>query len=171
MKLTLSTIAAIAAITLSAHAADVKITDVHICCKGCVTGVEEAIAKVDGVKAEADKDAHTITLTAADTATLQKGADALIKAGYYGKSEDSNVKMHAHTGAKGEKVTSLKIEGVHLCCGKCVTAVDKALKTVDGVKEHTAVKNAKSFEVTGEFNDKEVFAALQKAGLTGKVAN
>jgi hypothetical protein len=38
------------------------------------------------------------------------------------------------------------------------------------VKEQTAKKGAKSFEVTGDFNDKEAFAALQKAGLTGKVA-
>ena len=74
------------------------------------------------------------------------------------------------TGAKGKKVQALKLEGVHLCCGRCVTAVDKAVKSVAGVKEHTAKKNAESFEVTGDFNDKEVFDALQKAGLTGKVA-
>jgi copper chaperone CopZ len=59
---------------------------------------------------------------------------------------------------------------VHLCCGKCVTAVDEAVKSVPGVKAHTAVKNAKTFEVTGDFNDKEVFTALQKAGLTGHAA-
>jgi copper chaperone CopZ len=67
-------------------------------------------------------------------------------------------------------VQTLKLEGVHLCCGKCVSTVDKAVKSVAGVKEHTAKKNAESFEVTGDFNDKEVFDALQKAGLTGKVA-
>jgi hypothetical protein len=48
--------------------------------------------------------------------------------------------------------------------------VDEALKSVSGVKGHTAMKGAKSFEVTGDFNDKEVFAALQKSGLTGKAA-
>ena len=65
---------------------------------------------------------------------------------------------------------TLKLEGVHLCCGKCVSAVDKAVKSVSGVKEHTAKKNAATFEVTGDFNDQEVVEALQKAGLTGKVA-
>jgi len=64
----------------------------------------------------------------------------------------------------------LKIEGVHLCCGKCVKAVDKAVKSVPGVKEQTATKGAKSFEVTGDFNDQEVFTALQKEGLSGKIA-
>jgi hypothetical protein len=36
------------------------------------------------------------------------------------------------------------------------------------VTTNTAAKDAKSFTGTGDFNDKEVFAALQKAGLTGK---
>jgi hypothetical protein len=48
--------------------------------------------------------------------------------------------------------------------------VDRAVKSVTGVKEHTATKGAKSFAVTGDFNDKEVFAALEKGGLTGRVA-
>jgi copper chaperone CopZ len=73
------------------------------------------------------------------------------------------------TGAKGEKVQSLKVDGVHLCCGKCVKSVNTALESVTGVKANTATKGAKSFEITGDFNDKEVFAALQKAGLTGQV--
>jgi hypothetical protein len=47
--------------------------------------------------------------------------------------------------------------------------VDHAVKSVAGVKEQTATKGAKSFEVTGDFNDQEVFTALQKEGLTGKV--
>ena len=90
-------------------------------------------------------------------------------AGYFGKSSDAGIKMASETGAKGKKVQTLKLEGVHLCCGKCVSAVDKAVKSVPGVKEHTAKKNAESFEVTGDFNDREVLDALQQAGLTGKV--
>jgi copper chaperone CopZ len=93
-----------------------------------------------------------------------------VAAGYFGKSSDKEIKMNSDTGAKGEKVQTLKLEGVHLCCGKCVSAVDKAVKTVPGVKEQTAKKNAESFEVTGDFKDKDVLDALQKAGFTGKVA-
>jgi copper chaperone CopZ len=48
--------------------------------------------------------------------------------------------------------------------------VDKTVKSVAGVESHTAARNAKTFEIKGDFNDKEVFDALQKAGLTGKVA-
>jgi len=170
-KLFLSAIIA-SALALSAQAADVstKISDVHLCCQSCVKGVEKAVANVNGVTATVDKDAGTVTLTGPDAASVQKAAAALVAAGYFGKSSEAGIKMAADTGAKGKKVQTLKLEGVHLCCGKCVTAVDKAVKSVSGVKEHTAVKNAKSFEVTGDFNDQEVVDALHNAGLTGKVA-
>ena len=172
MKISLAGIVTALALTFSAQAADVstKISDVHLCCQSCVKGVNKAVATVKGVKTDVDQDAETVTLTGADKATVQKAADALVAAGYFGKSSDSGIKLAADTGAKGTKVQTLKLEGVHLCCGKCVSAVDKAVKSVPGVKEHTAKKNAESFEVTGDFNDKAVTDALQKAGLTGKVA-
>ena len=50
-----------------------------------------------------------------------------------------------------------------------VTSVNDALSKVAGVKGNTAARNAESFEVTGDFSAKEVFAALNKAGLSGKV--
>jgi len=158
------------ALSISAWAADVtaKISGVHLCCKSCVTGVEKALGGVQGVTVAVDKDARTVSLTGPDTATVQKGANALVAAGYFGKSSDASIKIAADTGAKGKKVQSLKVQGVHLCCPKCVTAVTEALNPVAGVKGNTATKGAKSFEVTGDFNDKEVFAALQKAGLAGK---
>ena len=172
MKTILLSIMIACALTLSARAADVtaKISGVHLCCKGCVTGAEKAVSAVKGATASVDADAETVSLTGPDTATVQKAADALVTAGYFGKSGEASVKMVADTGAKGKKVQSLKLEGVHLCCGKCVSAVNQALKSVSGVKEHTAKKDAATFEVTGDFNDKEVIEALHAAGLTGKVA-
>jgi copper chaperone CopZ len=92
-----------------------------------------------------------------------------VAAGYFGKSSDPEIKLISKTGAKGEKVKSLEVEGVHLCCGKCVKAVGTALGEVPGVTGNTATKGAKSFTVNGDFNDKDAFAALQKAGLTGQV--
>jgi copper chaperone CopZ len=169
MKRLAVSIFSVAALVFTAQAdVTVKISEVHLCCKKCVTGAEKAVTKVDGATATVDKDAGTVTLTAADTATLQKAADALLAAGYFGKSGDSSVTLADHSGATGAKVQSLEISGVHLCCKKCVTAVDKALKSVSGVKSDTAEQGAKKFEVTGDFTDKDVFDALEKAGLTGK---
>ncbi len=156
------------ALSLRGADSSAKINGVHLCCKNCVTGVEKAVEKVPGAKAEVDQDAGTVTLSGPDSATVQKAADALVNAGYFGKSSDSSIKIDSSTGAKGAKVQTLHLEGVHLCCAKCVKAVDKAVKSVDGVKEHTAVKGAKAFDVSGDFNDQEVFTALQKEGLTGK---
>lgn len=158
------------ALTLNAPAeeAHAKFTDVHLCCTGCVNGVEKAVSEVEGAKAAVDADNGTVTLTGPDTATVQKAADAMVKAGYFGKTQDG-VTLKADSGATDKKVQSLRVEGLHLCCSKCVKAVDRAVKSVPGAKEHNAVKGAKSFEVTGDFNQKEMMAALQKEGLSGKV--
>ena len=171
MKTSIASVLFVFALGLSIQAAHstVKISEVHLCCKGCVTGVEKAVAEVQGASVSADKDAGVVTLSGADKATVQKAADALVAAGYYGKSSDSGVKIKSDTGAKGKKVQSLQVNGVHLCCGKCVSAVNEALDSVAGVKANTAAKGAKSFTVTGEFTDSDVFGALQKAGLAGRV--
>jgi len=172
MKNTLASVVIALTVSLSAQAAEVstKISDVHLCCQSCVKGVQKAVADIKGVTVDADQDAGTVTLKGPDKAGVQKAADALVAAGFFGKSSDAGIKLSSNTGATGKKVQTLKLEGVHLCCGKCVSAVDKAVKSVAGVKEHTAKKNAETFEVTGDFNDKEVLSALQKAGFTGKVA-
>jgi copper chaperone CopZ len=166
----LSIVTALAFIPL-AQAADVtvKITDVHLCCDSCVKGVTNALKGVDGATATADKTTKVVEITGPDTATVQKAADALTKAGYFGVCSDPSIKLDSSTGAKGAKVQTLKVEGVHLCCPKCVKAVNAALKDVPGVTTNDAVKNAKFFVVTGDFVDSDVFTALQKAGLTGKV--
>ena len=158
------------ALVISSRAADVsvKISDMHICCGSCVKSIEKTVAAVPGVTAAVDQDAETVTLTAADTATAQKAADALVAAGFYGTSSDPAVKINADTGAKNEKMQSVKIKGVHLCCGQCVKSLNTALSSVPGVTGNTAAKGVESFEVTGDFNDKDVFDALQKAGFTGK---
>jgi len=170
MKIIFASMSLALAITLSAGAADatVAITDVHLCCQSCVKGVAKAAANVNGLTATADEDAGTVTLTGPDTATVQKGADALVAAGFFGKSSDATIKLNADTGAKNQKVQSIRIKGLHLCCGKCVKTVNEVLGTVPGVTGNTAAKGAKTFEVTGNFNDKDVFDALQKAGLTGQ---
>lgn len=170
MKIKFASLAVALTLALSARAADVsvKLSDVHICCDSCVKGAEKAVAKVKDVTAVVSKDDETISLTGPDKATVQKAVDSLVDAGFFGKSSDASIKVDAATGAKGQKMQTLKIKDVHLCCGKCVKAANTALESVAGVKANTATKGAKSFEVSGDFNDKDVFDALQKAGLTGK---
>ena len=118
MKTLPVSIVAAFALTLGASAAEstAKISELHLCCKGCVTGVEKAVGKVPDAKAEVDQHGGTVTLRGPDAATVQQAADALVAGGYFGKVSQGDVKLANETGAKGEKVNSLKIEGVHLCC-------------------------------------------------------
>ncbi len=161
---------ALVSAALLAQADQVKLADVHLCCGGCVKGAEKAVAKVGGATATVDKDAGTVTIAASSKAILQQAVESLQAAGYYGKTSDASIKVAATAGVPAGKVQKLKVEGVHLCCGKCVTAVQKAVGRVAGVKGNTAEKNVATFEVTGDFNAKDVFAELNKAGLAGKVA-
>jgi copper chaperone CopZ len=145
--------------------------NVHLCCKACVTGVTKAVGKVSGATATCDMKAGKVELSAADAATVQKAVDAIVAAGYFGTSADGAIVVKDTSGAKDAKVSSLKVNGVHLCCGKCVSAVDDAVKSVKGVTGHTAEKNSKSFTVTGDFNAKELFDALHRSGFAGKAGN
>jgi copper chaperone CopZ len=174
-------LAASAAFTAAVFAADapaptppaeskVTLSEVHICCGSCVNGVNSTLAKVAGVKGTPSQADGTIVLTAADKPTLQKAVDALVAAGFYGKSSDASIKVVDDTGAKVGKVQTLDISGVHLCCAKCVTAVNTILSKVDGVKGNNAVQKGEKFTVTGDFDPTAVFAALNKGGLAGKVA-
>lgn len=165
--LTLIVTAALA--TFARAESTVKLSNVHLCCKGCVSGVEKAVKSVSGATAACDAPSETVTLTAPDAATAQKAVDAIVAAGYFAKSEDSAVKVTDNSGAKDGKATAVTVSDVHLCCGKCVKGVQTALADVKGVTGNTAEKNAKSFEIKGDFNPREAMTALQKAGYSGKV--
>jgi copper chaperone CopZ len=168
MKKQLLTTFVLAALALTGRAeTTAKLTGVHLCCNSCVKGAEKAIGTVPGASVACDKDAGTVTVTAPDEVTAQKAADALVAAGYFGQSENPAIKIADKSGAKDGKVSTLEVDGVHLCCPKCVKAVNAAVGGVAGVSGNDATKNAEKFEVKGDFNGKEVFAALQKAGLTG----
>ncbi|HEV2691814.1 MAG TPA: heavy-metal-associated domain-containing protein [Verrucomicrobiae bacterium] len=160
------------AVGLSVQAADVttKITDTHVCCGSCQKAVSNIVAHVEGLTGSADEDSSTISLSGPDTATVQKGADALVTAGFYGKSSNPDIKIASDTGVKGEKVKSLKLDDVHICCGHCVKDINEALSAVPGVTGNDAAKGNKTLTINGDFNDKDAVDALQKIGLTGKVA-
>jgi bacterioferritin-associated ferredoxin len=160
MKLTtLITTAVALTLSLSLHAETITLTGVHNCCKKCDNGIQKAIK---GAGAEAKTDKGTVTITASDAAGAKKAVDALLAAGYAGKGAES-------TAGTTAKVKTATVSGVHLCCGKCVTAADKAVMATPGVTKHTATKGAESFTVEGDFTTKDLVAALNKGGLNGDV--
>lgn len=149
----------------------VTLDGVHLCCKACVKGVDQAISTVKGASSVSDQDSEQVTITASNKGTLVKSVNAMVNAGYYGTPDNASIKVKDISGAKNKKVKSLTVTGVHLCCGKCVTAVEDALSTVKGVSGNTAEKKVDSFKVMGNFNEKQVFAALNQAGMSGKAGH
>ena len=175
MKSAFACLLAMGAMLVSSRAADVttKITGVHLCCPTCATTAQKAVTgSAPAVKAVIDREGETITLTGTDTASVQKAVDGLVKAGFFGTSGNADIKIGSDTGAKGQEVKTLEVSDIHICCASCAKAVTNAVLAVPGVKAATGVvKNARTFSVTGDFKDSDVFAALQKEGLTGKVVS
>ena len=98
--------------------------------------------------------------------------EALRDAGYYGTfagASGASETSSSAASASPQKLVSATVTGVHLCCGKCVTAAKAALADVPGITENTVANKAKSFTVKGSFTEAELVAALNKQGLHGKV--
>jgi copper chaperone CopZ len=161
MKTPLLTILLSVAATLSGFAdSTIVLKGVHNCCKKCDNGISEAISKVDGASPKIEK--STVTITAPDEKTAKQAVASLVKNGYYGDGAEAPVIADA-------KVKSATVQGLHLCCGKCVTAADNAIKSVTGVNKHNAEKGAASVTVEGDFSTQALNDALHKAGFHGSI--
>ena len=149
------------ALGLSARAeSTATLTGVHNCCKSCDKGIVGAVAKVSGATATTDK--STVTITAANEADVKKATASLVAAGYFGAGAEAPAVTDA-------KVTGATVSGVHLCCGKCVDAFNKAATATAGVKGTDATKGAASVKVEGSFSTKEFATNLNKAGFSGTI--
>lgn len=56
-----------------------------------------------------------------------------------------------------------------MSCSACVARVEKAAKTVSGIDTVSVALLDNSLTVTGEFNEKEIIAAVKKAGYGAKI--
>ncbi|BFU92952.1 MAG: hypothetical protein NTAFB01_41390 [Nitrospira sp.] len=147
----------------------VELTGVHLCCQGCVNAADAALMSVAGVKSRCDMDNGTVALTAGDDAAAQKALDALAAAGFYGSTGNQTVAMKAVNDVPRGKVNSLKVSGIHNCCGLCCGAIKEAIATVTGVTGDTAEPHATTFEVIGDFNAAALVKALNGAGFSAQV--
>jgi copper chaperone CopZ len=161
MKLLPSFLSIALLFTAAAHAdSTIKLSGVHNCCKSCANGISAAVAKVAGAEAKIDK--RNVEVTAKDEASAKQAVASLLSAGYFGEGATAPEVTDA-------KVKTADVSGLHLCCGKCVTAAEDAIMGVAGVTKHNATKGAKTFQVEGDFSTKQLAAALNKAGLHASV--
>lgn len=161
MKLVILTSVVALVLNLSVHAeSTISLTGVHNCCKKCDDGIIKAVKSVDGASVTTDK--GNVSITAPNEASAKKAVSALLAAGYAGQGAEVPTVADA-------KVKSATVSGVHLCCDKCVKALDKAVMGIGGVTKQNATKGAKSFTVEGEFSTQALATALNKAGFNGSV--
>lgn len=146
---------------------EVTLSGAHLCCGGCKSGVEDAIAGMDDI--ELSMSGSNITVKGKSGGDVQKAIDAIAAAGFYGESDNEAVMIGA--GRAGDTATdSVTVSGVHLCCGKCVSAIDDVIAAVKGATEHDASKDAESFTIKGEsITASAVLAALRAEGMNGTV--
>ena len=147
----------------------VKVTGVHLCCQGCVDAVDAAVKNVAGVASRSDMEKRTVTLTARDNAAAQKALDAIAAAGFHGSTDNEQLAMKAVSSTPRGRVKSLKVSGIHNCCGPCCEAIKEAIATVDGVAGDTATPRATTFQVTGDFHAAALVKALNAAGFSAQV--
>jgi copper chaperone CopZ len=155
------------------HAGTVTVKGVHMCCGGCKSLAETALADLTGVdKVVCDLNTKAIEFKAADEKAVARGIKALAEAGFYGKANhDKKTLAFPKSGAKkGLKSNVVLLSGVHLCCTACVSASHKALLKVRGVTVIDIDRNAKSIKLTGDAMDTmEVVEALNRAGFFGQI--
>jgi copper chaperone CopZ len=143
----------------------VEVKGTHLCCGGCVKGVAAALKDIEGVKPKCDQKAGTITLTCTDDAAAQKAIDALAAAGYHGDTGSTTITFKEAADVPSDKVKTLKLKGVHNCCGACCKAIKTAVRGVAGVMDDTAMPKQANFQISGDIDAAAVIKALNDAGF------
>lgn len=146
----------------AAFAADVKITGIHNCCPGCTRNITAVLEKAGATSLDIKQGEVSFSSSDADGAVK-----ALFDAGYSGKV--SGAKAPEVKGLAEIKGSALKVEGVHLCCGACVAAVNGALSPLG---KTDAKPRVTSFVLTSdkEVSAAEILKALHAAGFNAKIA-
>ena len=143
----------------------VTITDMHLCCKGCTSAVEKAVAKVPGVTCKTSQDDLTTILTADTPKDLQEAVDEIAAAGFCGELEGASVEFKPIKFKEGDKVRKLEVAHIHNCCQMCTDAIKSAIEDVPGVTANTIKNKQVSFVVEGDFSPADVVKAIQDAGF------
>ena len=144
---------ALAAMSLAGAAraaVTVTVSEMHLCCKGCTTAVEKALAEVEGVKVRTNQKEQTTIIEAVDLKTAQAALDAMALAGFSGKIDNEELKFAEIKAPKG-KVTRLEIYQIHNCCGACTKAIKGALAEVEGVEGDSCKAKETEFVIEGDF--------------------
>jgi copper chaperone CopZ len=171
MFVILAVLGLIAMTSAQAVADSVEVKGPHICCKQCVTVIGKILETVDGVSnVKADVATKTVSFTAKDAAATKAGIKALVDGGFAGKatSDGKEVKVDLPAVAKGDKVETVTVKDVHVCCGLCQKAITGMFK--DAKVKYEGSGAQRTVIVTGsDLYRGTVIETLRKGGFNGKV--
>lgn len=168
MKKVLLATALFLSVSLAQAETTVTLEGVHNCCKGCTNGIVKAASGLKDVTVTAE--GETVTIVSKSKSNAKKAVEAIMEAGYYGKSSEAEAPASSSLPKTEKKLTAATVTGAHLCCQKCVNAMTEAVKSVPGVTEYNIVNKEKTFTVKGEFSESDLVASMNKAGFHGTVA-
>jgi copper chaperone CopZ len=155
------------------NATPVLIKGVHLCCTSCSDGAEAALEGLKGIsKAGTDRKTKEITFQAATKADATEALNSLAKEGFYGTATfgKEELKWPDSGAKKGEKVSTIIIEDVHLCCGSCVKGAKEALAKLATGTEIDVDRKTEIITVKGkDLDEADAIAALNKGGFYGKI--
>ena len=147
----------------------VTVKGVHLCCGSCLSAANDALEDIEGVSGgSSDLNSKIVSFTATDAAAAKRGLEALAKEGFFGTAFLNGKEIdYPESGVKrGATSNTFTLEGIHLCCTSCVTASQKALQDVRGVKVIDIDRNERTIKLTGDnISVYEAVSALNKAGF------
>lgn len=146
----------------AAMAADVKITGVHNCCPGCDASIKKVLGEAGVTNLTVTK--GDIGFSADDPT---KALTALFAAGYAGRVEGAQAPRQQ--GLRQIRGKTLKVEGIHNCCGQCTKAIMDAVKPLGKAE---LKPRETSFTITSEteIEGPALMRALRMAGYNGKIS-
>jgi periplasmic mercuric ion binding protein len=170
MRQLLLAVAAMAAVGLSSSAVQadkVEVKGVHLCCPACQKAVKGILDKVEGISEIAcDRQAKTVTFTAADEKTAKKAFYSLMKGGFYGEASADGKAIAASNKAGKDKAEKVTVNNVHVCCNSCRKAIQALFP--DAKISYTGSGAQRNVTISGEnLEAAAVLNTLRKGGFNG----
>lgn len=139
----------------------VKVTmeGMHLCCGACK---KAATAETTYGGVELSIEGDVLVIQAEDAKKATWAVTTMYERGFAGTT---NYEIATPRTGSIANVDSMTFGSTHLCCGKCVTAVEEVLATVEGVESYSVEKGAKTFSVSGRFAPAKVVEALRAVGM------
>lgn len=148
----------------------VTLSGVHICCSDCEDKIDsltggKSMKPYPKVEFEADRKDKTVEIDAPSGKAAMYALEVLFKAGFCGVS-DHPVLTVPPLEERDFETSVASLRDLHICCNTCLSDLEEAVKTVEGVEEIKGEVGDTSVMVKGsKFKPTDVVKAAREAGF------